>query len=309
MNTNKLILTAAVFYGLILTLPARAQETDASSKAADSPAGKPANSKETTATVHPHRISDQDLKKRVADVNKASKFIGMKVKNLQNENLGKIEDMAFDPETGRIAYAVVSVGGFLGINEKYIAVPLTALTPAPGADHLVLDADKQRLDRAPGFAKNKWPDLDTPAWGASAGYATRTAANAGVGRVGKSGQEQGSATVKSPEPAAPDDAKSAEKAQDKPEQFSGTITAVDKTERTVSVQGSGGEKQFKLDSGAQIRAGTENDAKLDDLKVGSQVNVEYKQDGDKLVARTIESPSANTDKDSENKSDKKDENK
>ncbi len=56
----------------------------------------------------------------------------MKVKNLQNVNLGKVEDLAFDPHSGKISCLVLSVGGFLGLNEKYIAVPLTALTPAPG---------------------------------------------------------------------------------------------------------------------------------------------------------------------------------
>lgn len=312
MTTNKLFLTAAVLCGLNLTYPALAQETDPASKPSDQQAqandpGDP-NKSASDATIHPRRISDQELKKKVTDINKASKFIGMKVKNLQNENLGKVEDMAFDPDSGKISYAVLSIGGFLGLNEKYIAVPLNALTPAPGADHLVLDGDKQRLDRAPGFAKAKWPDLDTPAWGATSGFASRSSTN-DVGRVGQSGQQQGSASGKSAEQDAAAISKSADPSKDQPQHFSGTITAVNTTERTLSVQGGSGEKKFNLDNNAQIRAGTQNDATIDDLKVGSQVNVEYQQQGDKTMAKTVESSSADSEKKSDEQSDRKDDNK
>jgi len=66
----------------------------------------------------------------------------MAVKNLQNENLGKINDLVFDPESGRISYAVVSIGGVLGVGDKLIAVPVTSLRPQPGQKHLVLNMDK-----------------------------------------------------------------------------------------------------------------------------------------------------------------------
>ncbi|MBM3833705.1 MAG: PRC-barrel domain containing protein [Verrucomicrobia bacterium] len=84
--------------------------------------------KEQKAYVTLSKVTDEQLKKHVTDMNKATKFIGMKVKNLQNENLGEVQELVFDLETGRIAYAVLSVGGFLGANEKNIAVPITALT-------------------------------------------------------------------------------------------------------------------------------------------------------------------------------------
>jgi len=317
MNTNRLFLTVATIsvLGLGLTLPTRAQDTS-SSTAQDqqSSSSDPQTSKaqdQKSGTSHPKKISQQEMKKKVTDINKASKFIGMTVKNLQNENLGKIDDLAIDPESGKIAYAVLSVGGFLGMNDKSIAVPLNALTPAPGADHLVLDADKQRLNRAPGFAKNKWPDLDTPAWAAAAGFPSSAiqSSTPASGGTGRSAQQQGTASQKSSQPqpssSSPDqrDQASSTSSSDQPAQsqsssssteksdpqhYSGTVSAVDQSARTLTVSGDEGDKTFKLESNAQITVGSQNDAKIDDVKTGSKVSVEYAKEGDKSVAKSVQ---------------------
>ena len=50
-------------------------------------------------------------------------IIGSNVVNQQNEDLGKIEDLVIDTSAGRIAYAVLSFGGFLGLGDKYFAIP------------------------------------------------------------------------------------------------------------------------------------------------------------------------------------------
>jgi sporulation protein YlmC with PRC-barrel domain len=117
----------------------------------------------------PGAISDTELKKQVTEVNKASSFIGMAVKNTQNEDVGKINDLVFDPQKGRISYAVLSVGGILGVGDKLIAIPITSLKPQPGQKHLVLNMQKSQLEAAPGLAQNNWPDLDAPGLGGSAG--------------------------------------------------------------------------------------------------------------------------------------------
>jgi hypothetical protein len=58
---------------------------------------------------------------RYADIVPAKKTgIGNKVVNAQNEDLGRIEDLVLDAGTGRIAYAVLSFGGFLGMGDKYL---------------------------------------------------------------------------------------------------------------------------------------------------------------------------------------------
>jgi sporulation protein YlmC with PRC-barrel domain len=96
---------------------------------------------------------------------RSSKIVGSKVENAQGQNLGDIEDIVIDTETGRIAYAVISFGGFLGVGDKLFAVPMGALKRNPNkADMFVLNIDKERLKNAPGFDKDKWPRLDDRQW-------------------------------------------------------------------------------------------------------------------------------------------------
>lgn len=98
-------------------------------------------------------------------MDRASKIIGMDVKNPQGESLGDIKDIAIDENTGRIAYAVLGAGGILGIGEKYFAIPWKALSTSASGDNLVLNVDKEKLKNAPGFAKNNWPDFANQQWG------------------------------------------------------------------------------------------------------------------------------------------------
>lgn len=90
---------------------------------------------------------------------KGNDVIGKAVKNSQGEDLGKIEDLAVDPNSGRIIYAVLSFGGFLGLGEKYFAIPWDALELTGDAKNFVLNIDKNELKHAPGFDKAHWPNL------------------------------------------------------------------------------------------------------------------------------------------------------
>jgi sporulation protein YlmC with PRC-barrel domain len=89
----------------------------------------------------------------------ASTLIGDRVVNLKGEDLGKIEDFMMDLETGRVAYAVLSFGGFLGVGNKLFAVPWDAFTIDSIHHAFVLDVSKERLKEAPGFDKDHWPDV------------------------------------------------------------------------------------------------------------------------------------------------------
>ena len=89
----------------------------------------------------------------------ATTVIGDKVVNPQGENLGKIEEVMLDVNDDRIAYAVLSFGGFLGVGDKLFAVPWGALTLDAANHQFVLDESKERLQNAPGFDKNNWPDM------------------------------------------------------------------------------------------------------------------------------------------------------
>jgi sporulation protein YlmC with PRC-barrel domain len=99
---------------------------------------------------------------------RGSKLIGADVENARGENLGDIKDVVFNTR-GHIEYAVLAFGGFMGMGEKYFAVPWAALKPVAGQkpgdrDHYVLNMDKERLKNAPGFDKNNWPNMADRSW-------------------------------------------------------------------------------------------------------------------------------------------------
>jgi uncharacterized protein YrrD len=89
----------------------------------------------------------------------ASTLEGDKVVNRQGEDLGEIDEIMLDVPRGKIAYAVMSAGGLMGIGEKLFAIPWSALTLDTDNKCFVLDVDKQRLKDAPGFDKDHWPSM------------------------------------------------------------------------------------------------------------------------------------------------------
>ncbi|MGH9439032.1 MAG: PRC-barrel domain-containing protein [Terriglobia bacterium] len=96
----------------------------------------------------------------------ASTLSGDKVVNLQEEDLGKIEEIMIDLESGRIAYAVLSFGGFLGLGDKLFAIPWNALKIDTVQKQFILNVNKELLKQAPGFAKDRWPNMSDLGWGA-----------------------------------------------------------------------------------------------------------------------------------------------
>ena len=69
-----------------------------------------------------------------------------------------------DPRSGRVAFAVVSFGGFLGMGEKLFAIPLSAFEYNPARDAYVLAVSTERLDAAPGFDADNWPSMADEKW-------------------------------------------------------------------------------------------------------------------------------------------------
>ena len=81
----------------------------------------------------------------------ASEVKGARVINVQNEDIGDIDELLIEPTTGQVRFAVVSVGGFLGLGSTRVAVPWPALqiTRENGRVRYMLDATKERLEKAP----------------------------------------------------------------------------------------------------------------------------------------------------------------
>jgi sporulation protein YlmC with PRC-barrel domain len=94
----------------------------------------------------------------------ADTLLGNDVYNNKDEDLGDIKEIMLDMRTGRVAYAVLSFGGFLGMGDKLFAVPWAALKLDTVNKRFLLDVDKDRLKNAPGFDKGAWPDMADTTW-------------------------------------------------------------------------------------------------------------------------------------------------
>ena len=105
----------------------------------------------------------------------ANTLIGNDVYNTQQDDLGDIKEIMLDMRTGRVSYAVVSFGGFLGMGTKLFAVPWQALKLDTVNKRFTLDVDKKRLESAPGFDHDNWPNMADQTWqqGIHAYYGTQ----------------------------------------------------------------------------------------------------------------------------------------
>ena len=86
------------------------------------------------------------------------------VNNPAGEKLGTLAHIMLDVPRGRIAYAVLSSGGFLGLGDKLFAIPWRALTLDAENKCFVLDISKEGLEQAPGFDKDHWPSMADESW-------------------------------------------------------------------------------------------------------------------------------------------------
>ena len=102
---------------------------------------------------------------QLVGVTKATNLIGKQVTNLEGKDLGEIKDLVINWRSGGyIEYAVLSFGGFLGLGDKYFAVPWEVLVMSSDKEHFILNVKEERLKSAPGFDKDKWPDMSRPEW-------------------------------------------------------------------------------------------------------------------------------------------------
>lgn len=88
-----------------------------------------------------------------ADAVLASQFMGQAVYTAANENIGEINDLIMNKELNNIV-AVVGVGGFLGIGEKDVAIPINDIKVIKDTDNalrLTITASKEQLEALPAF--------------------------------------------------------------------------------------------------------------------------------------------------------------
>ena len=101
------------------------------------------------ATAHPnHRcISSEDVQ-------------GTDVYDPRGNNIGKIDHLIIDKVTGRVAYAVMSFGGFMGLGHSHYPVPWSSLSYDPLVGGFRTSITEQQLRDAPEFSDDSWQDRD-----------------------------------------------------------------------------------------------------------------------------------------------------
>jgi sporulation protein YlmC with PRC-barrel domain len=131
----------------------------------------------TSDTAIPMGMADPDARNRTGDdywmrddkgpgpqVMAADTLTGDEVRNAADEKLGEITDIMLDVPTGRVAYAVMSVGGVLGVGSKLFAIPWSAMQLDTDSKCFRLNVAKERFDQAPGFDKDHWPSMADQRW-------------------------------------------------------------------------------------------------------------------------------------------------
>jgi sporulation protein YlmC with PRC-barrel domain len=108
---------------------------------------------------------NEDLKAReIGRLIAADKVQGTEVRNTDGETLGTIENIMIDKPTGRVAYAVMSFGGFLGLGKGRHALPWAMLRYDTDLGGYVVNLDKHQLEGAPAYNESDNFDWENRDW-------------------------------------------------------------------------------------------------------------------------------------------------
>jgi sporulation protein YlmC with PRC-barrel domain len=94
-----------------------------------------------------------DTAVRTQTIIAADKVQGTKIYSATGDNLGSIDDIMIDEKSGNIAYAIMSIGGFLGIGSRYYPLPWSMLRYDADLSGYVVDVDRAQLKGAPAYGR------------------------------------------------------------------------------------------------------------------------------------------------------------
>lgn len=89
---------------------------------------------------------------------------GAKIFNTALEDLGTVDDIIIDTATGRIAYAVLSCGGFLGLGERHYPMPWEKLRYDTEMGGYIVDVERDVLQDAPSYGDRHSAHWDDESW-------------------------------------------------------------------------------------------------------------------------------------------------
>ncbi|MDB5392751.1 MAG: PRC-barrel domain protein [Rhodospirillales bacterium] len=113
----------------------------------------------TGAGLRSGEIRDEHVRE-TGQLISAEKVIGTDVYNSAGDKLGTIHDLMIDKRGGRVAYAVMSFGGFLGIGEKYHPLPWHVLTYDEDKGGYNIDLTTEQLRSAPSYSRDELSRFD-----------------------------------------------------------------------------------------------------------------------------------------------------
>ena len=87
-----------------------------------------------------------------------ARVAGTDVYNVTGDHLGEIYDVMLDKQTGKVAYAIMSFGGFLGLGEKYHPIPWSVLDYDTQRGGYVVPLTKEQLEAQPAYDKSNWAE-------------------------------------------------------------------------------------------------------------------------------------------------------
>jgi sporulation protein YlmC with PRC-barrel domain len=98
----------------------------------------------------------------LGEVQRASKLMGSTARNVQNEKVGKVENLVVDLRAGRVVEVILASGGFLGMDDELSAIPPQAFRTGPERGTIVLDTSKDALANNPHFKSAEWAEANNP---------------------------------------------------------------------------------------------------------------------------------------------------
>ncbi len=167
---QRLLLTTSLIVPLF-AVPAFAQDAPTTPEQPDPMVGEqtdpldspdPAAEPDMAADAEPEFTNDTIMQQQASNELRVDWITGTTVRSLQDETIGNIGDLIIDQETNEITAAILSVGGFLGIGAKQIAVRFDELQIDFDAREIQLDMTREAADAAPEYVFRDREDLPAP---------------------------------------------------------------------------------------------------------------------------------------------------
>jgi sporulation protein YlmC with PRC-barrel domain len=150
-----LVLTAFALAPLAAAAQAPTTPRDPAPSSGKAPYDKPAGARDAAGDARPAFRPD-------GNTVEASNLIGMRIKNDQNKDIGEVDNLLVDPQSGKIGHVVVGLGGFMGVGERKVVVPWSELRVAAATDgkRPTATMDQAKLETAPRWERTASSDRD-----------------------------------------------------------------------------------------------------------------------------------------------------